>query len=444
MLFKDKHEDICRFYPIIADEIVSARISVNNVEIEFKSGAKITNITTGSKSKGLRRIKITFEEAALTLSNKTEYADNIQPLTSEPYKSIKNNKPDPYIQTSESFVTTAYYKNDSYDFNVETLEKMVNLEGGFVFGGSYELPCAFKRGKPKEVIESFEERVGTVFFNTNYRSRWIGVNENCIVNIQKLESLRKIIKSELKSDGKSEYLMGVDVARSSKSSNNQTSIMVGKIQRDKKGKIQKVKIVYTTNLPNGLNFTQQSLYIKKLKEKFNVKTIVVDSNGLGIGLVDELLKTTVDPITGDEYPAYDTLNMDIESEEMGAEPCVYGLTSQGIQSEIIVNFMNYVEMEKLQLLVKEDVNKLDDKDILENKILPHVHTDFLIEEVGNVSVKTLGNGKLGIEQNTKSKDKDRVSALIYLLYYIEKYENQVQRERSDVSGYMLFRPSKYK
>ena len=322
---------------------------------------------------------------------------------------------------------------------------MVNLEGGFVFGGSYELPCAFKRGKKKEVIESFEERVGSVFFNTNYRSRWIGINENCIVDIQKLESLRKIIKAELKHDGKSsEYFMGVDVARSSKSSNNQTSIMVGKVKRDKKGKIQRVQIVYTTNLPQGLNFTQQSLYIKKLKKQFNVKVVVIDSNGLGIGLVDELLKPTVDPITGEEFIAFDTINMDIESDEMDSEPCVYGIKAQGIQSEIIVNFMNYVEMGRLQLLVKQDANKLDDKDLLENQLLPHIQTDFLIEEVSNVSVKTLSNGKLGIEQVSRSTDKDRLSALMYLLFYLEKYENETQKEKSDVSGYLIFRPSRYK
>lgn len=162
-------------------------------------------------------------------------------------------------------------------------------------------------------------------------------------------------------------------------------------------------------------------------------------------MVDELVKPTVDQATGEEFVAFDTINMDIESDEMDSEPCVYGLKAQGIQSEIIVNFMNYIEMGKVQLLSRIDHNNIDASgDFMTNEQLPHLHTGFLVEEVGNVSVKTLSNGKLGIEQNTKGIDKDRLSALMYLLYYIEKYENQVQQKQTDVSGYLIFRQSRYK
>ena len=159
-----------------------------------------------------------------------------------------------------------------------------------------------------------------------------------------------------------------------------------------------------------------------------------------------MLKTTVDPNTGEEFIAYDTINdPEITSDEMDTDECVYSLKVQGIQSDIIVNFMNYVEMGKLQLLNRIDHNLIDtNEDILENETLPFLHTALLIEEIGNVSIKTLSNGKLGIEQNTRMIDKDRLSSLMYLLWYIEKYENQVQKEKSDVSGYLIFRPSRYK
>lgn len=153
-----------------------------------------------------------------------------------------------------------------------------------------------------------------------------------------------------------------------------------------------------------------------------------------------MMKPQFDPITGEEFPAFDTTNTDFECDEAESDECVYGLRAQGIQSEIIVNFMNYVEMAKLQLLSRIDHNNIDtNKDFMENEQLPHLQTGFLIEEVGNVSVKTLSNGRLGMEQTSKSIDKDRVSALIYLLYYLEKYENNIQQEKSDVSGYLIYR-----
>lgn len=369
------------------------------------------------------------------------------PLTSEPYKNIKDFTQDVTVKNRSSFITTAYIRNEAYDRNVKMMKDMINLDRTFCLGADYRLPASYGRGRTVEEIEALEEKVGTTFFNTNYRSRWLGINDNCIVDVDKLEKLRTIVKAELKHDGKSsEYFMGVDVALSSKKSNNQTSIMIGKVKRDKRGKVQRVQITYTTNLPNGLNFTQQSLYIKKLKELFKVKVVVVDVNGLGIGLASELVKPTVDTTTGEEFIAFDTINdIEVESEEMETDVCLYGLKAQGIQSDIVVNFMNYVEMGKVQLLKRMDHHLIDSNgDLFSNETLPHLHTGLLIEEVGNISVKTLSNGRLGIEQNTKSIDKDRVSALMYLLYYIEKYENQVQKEKSDISGYLIFKQSRYK
>ena len=437
-LFADKINEIKKYYPILAEEIVKEEISKDRVVIKFKSGSVVTNLQNDQTAKGKRRHIILLEESAL-LKEKM-YRDALMPLTNYEYKSLHNLELDCYVINRQHFVTTAYYKNDAYDKYMKMAEDMINLKGAIVMGASWELPERFGRGQTKDEIMAIKEYIGNFAFAVNYESKWVGVNENCIVDIGKFESLRSLVKAELKHDGKSSYYMGVDVARSSKSSNNQTSIMIGKVRRDKKGKIQKVQIVYTANLPQGLNFKQQSLYIKKLKKMFDVQMVVIDANGLGIGLCDYLLETTIDPITGEEFPAFDTINMDIESEEQDSERCLYGLKAQGINSDIIVNFMNYVDTGKLQLLEKVDSNLFDSSlDLFQNKVLPHIQTDFLVEEVGNVSVETLPNGKLTMKQNTKNIDKDRVSSLMYLLYYLEKYENNIQQEKSDVSGYLIYR-----
>lgn len=73
------------------------------------------------------------------------------------------------------------------------------------------------------------------------------------------------------------------MARSTKSSNNQTSVIVGKIRRDRKGLVKKVEIVNIFNLANGMNFTGQAIEIKRLRDRFNhhgTTKVVVDGNGL--------------------------------------------------------------------------------------------------------------------------------------------------------------------
>lgn len=279
-LFMDKHADICRFFPIIEAEIIDALISKDKVRIVFKSGAVITNMQIGAGSKGLRRNLLCCEEAAIVLESADSYFDNCEPLISEPYKSIKDFKPDPYIMNKECFVTTAYYKNDSHMFNLQILDKMTNLQGGFVFGGSYHLPAGFKRGRSVEEVEALEEKVGSVFFNTNYRSRWITNNGSCIVDIGKLQNLQVIPKPELKPQKDAEYYISVDVARSTKNSNNETAIGILKIKRDKREKIKHIQLVNMIKLPNGANFQTQSLHIKRLQAHYNATTVVVDINGL--------------------------------------------------------------------------------------------------------------------------------------------------------------------
>ena len=70
-------------------------------------------------------------------------------------------------------------------------------------------------------------------------------------------------KAELKGDGKSEYYICADIARSTKTSNNQTSISVGKVKRDKNEKVKKVQLVNLINLPHhvlGVRYVNE-LYV---------------------------------------------------------------------------------------------------------------------------------------------------------------------------------------
>jgi len=47
-----------------------------------------------------------------------------------------------------------------------------------------------------------------------------------------------------------------------------------------------------------MRFNEQAAYIKRLNQLYHPKEIVIDGNGLGVGLSDYLTDTTVDPQTG--------------------------------------------------------------------------------------------------------------------------------------------------
>ena len=129
--FSDKHADLMRFYPLLEKELDGkVRISDNAVEICFKNGSVITNISNGGTSKGLRRNVCVYEEAALM--NFNNYRDNTEPLTSEPYKSPRyQSVHDPYVVNKQNFVTTAYYKNEAFEFCRNMVMDMIHCKGSF-------------------------------------------------------------------------------------------------------------------------------------------------------------------------------------------------------------------------------------------------------------------------------------------------------------------------
>ena len=68
--------------------------------------------------------------------------------------------------------------------------------------------------------------------------------------------------------------------------------------------------------------------------------------------------------------------------------------------------------------------------------------NFLIEEVANLQLKTLNGGKLTVERNSKTMDKDRYSSCSYVCYYIMTYENKSIKPKSDMNmkDLMIFIP----
>ena len=383
-----------------------------------------------------------MEESALI---KDEiFQDALEPIPNIPRRTIgKESCVNPEEMNGQMhFLTTAYFKNTEYERSLRMFDEMVELKGKIILGADWQLACEYGRGETRQQILAKKERLSPVFFATNYESRWVGSTDNCLVDVNKLMDLRVLPKAEVKGDGKSEYYIGVDVARSTKSSNNQSSIVIGKVKRNKNEKVMHIQLINLINLPNGMNFTGQAIIIKRLKELFKPRVICLDGNGLGVGLVDELLKAHLDPITGEELMALETMNTEHESDEMETDKKLWVINAQGINTDIIVSFINSVESKCLQLLNKTDQNAVDDgdNDFMKNGRLAGIQTDFLVEEVANLQLKTLNGGRLTVERNSKMLDKDRYSALAYMIYYIMTYENKAKKEKQvDISNLLQFK-----
>lgn len=90
------------------------------------------------------------------------------------------------------------------------------------------------------------------------------------------------------------YVLGVDVGRIGCT----TEVCVFKVTPQVQGASLKTLVnIYTYDAED---FEVQAINLKRLYYKYKARIIALDANGLGIGLVDFMTKSQVDPETGDE------------------------------------------------------------------------------------------------------------------------------------------------
>jgi ribonucleoside-diphosphate reductase alpha chain len=402
----------------------------------FTNGSRIDILPNSQSAKGQRRKRMSIEESALL--NNELFQDALQPIVEVGRTTVGKMgiiDPEELNQQINFFSTSGFRASDEYVRCLTMLKGMKNLTGEFIIGGDWHIASWYGRCSTKQQMMKKKETMSPIAFAQNYLSKWVGSSDGSLVDISKLMSRRNLDKPEYEHDKKSEYFLGVDVARSAKAGNAITAVVVVKVLRTKKGKVKEYQVVNIFEIPTTLDMTAQASEVKKIKRKFNANMVCVDVNGLGIGLHDALLKESFDADTGESLGCWNTINTDAVPELPDAERCLYALTPQSANSQIITTFIDIVEGTKLRLLVKKANSDYDLAD-LENKrenVLPYLLTDLMIEEIANLKLKTLPSGKVTVEQVIKGYNKDKYSALAYILWYIKTFEETISEEEDDLA-----------
>lgn len=430
-LLEAKWNEITKHYPLLLNELADKpKFSKGNAFIKFRNDSTIDAIANAQSTKGQRRRRLKIEESALL--NNELFQDALEPVTEVPRLTIgKLGIVDPMeLNQQIHFFTTAGFKgSDEYQRSVQMIDNMEQLKGQIVLGSNWQLPCWYGRGSSKSQILQKKKKSSVVAFAQNYEQEWVGCSDGALVNINRLMNCRSLdISNNAALNNDEEYYIGVDVARSQKTSNNQSSAVVGRVVRNSdKSRIISVDIVNIINIPNILNFTAQAVRVKQIQKRYNAKMVIVDGNGLGSGLIDELLKETIDPMTGENLGCWDTINDDNIPEIPYSPKILYNLKAQSCQNEVVTTFIDMVDSGKLRLLEKRIDSDFTDAewDEFDDKIRPFAETDAFIEEAANLKLKHLSNGGVTIEKVVKKIDKDRVSAMIYMLWYINKFAKEI-------------------
>lgn len=432
-LLQDKYNEIINDFPLLVNEIEQTKFSRNDAFIKFKSNSVITNLANTQASKGRRRHRIKIEESALL--NNTLFEDALEPIVEVPRTtagSLAIVDPEEMNFQIHFFTTSGYRGSDEYNRSVRMVNGMRNCSGDIVLGSGWMLPCYYSRGSTKSQILKKKRRSNPIFFAQNYEQKWVGCSDGALVDINKLMATRVLDRPILEIENESdEFYIGVDVARSENTNNNQSAIVVVKVIRNPNTKrILELQIVNVVGVSNKMNFTDQACLIKQYKNAYRAKMVVADGNGLGSGLVDELLKPSYNKITGQDLGCFDTINTDNQPQSSNAEKCLFDMKAQGTQTKVISHFINAVDSGMLKMLIRKQEQDFSDKEreFMDRNVLPFLNTELLFMEISNLKLKSLSGNNLTVEKVVRKIDKDKFSALSYCLYYIFEYTTKTEVE----------------
>lgn len=445
-IIKEKVDEICSLVPAFEKEIDNnkgkTRIGKDYAIYVFKNGSFFDVLAASEKTRGKRRHGGLIEECAgidgEILSQVILPTMNVsrQCMDGTTHNEESLNK-------SQLYITTAGYKNTfSYDKLIQLLVWMVTEpEKAIIMGGTYRIPVLAGLQDPEFINDL--KRDGTfneASFEREYLSKWSGSSADAFFNGEAFDQNRIIQKPEYEASGRnnsqSYYILSMDVARKNTGKDGCDSVIcVFKVVPNAyAGEISTKQLVNMYTLTN-MHFEDQSVFIKRLYYKFRAKKVVIDANGLGIGLVDYLIKPQDDPLTREHYPDFGVDNDEegyykkFKTNETEYDALWLVKANAPFNTEAHANAQTQILSGKIKFLIDERQAKTKLLGTVKGKAMtseqraeylkPYTLTSILREELLNLREENEGVNII-LKQANRAIRKDKFSAMEYGLWYIKQ------------------------
>lgn len=340
----------------------------------------------------------------------------------------------------------------AYDRLIDTFENaIIDPQHAFMFGCDWRLP-ALHGLIDRQYINKLKmsPSYNAESFATEYLSLWQGSSEDAWFSYEKLSKYRKIKNPEThaihRTGTEQFYLISVDVGRIS----DQTAVCVFRVNVvNEKFYSTLVNLIVLGRTPQTKPFAVQAADLKKIILAFDPREVVIDTNGLGVGLADEMIKTQFDE-KGAMLPAFAFKNDDVykKIQPKDAPQILYGIKANGpLNSKIHGNCYSRLTSGMVRFLIKEQeaksallATKIGQRMTTEQRIIrlmPHEMTTKLFEEMSNLRLKRTGASlDIVLERINSRFPKDKYSSFSYGLYRIKELEEEhfKSKQRRSVMG----------
>lgn len=448
-----------------------SKINGTNAQIVFKNTSVIKVVTASDSSRGNRCNVLLLDEYRLiskdtidtilrkflTLRRMPQYEE----LTEEERKAEYNKEKNLTI-----YLSSAYFKDHwSYQKCVDTFKAMMD-DGRrqFLCGFPYQLSIQEGLLDAEAVADEMSESdFSEVKWSMEMEGMFYGSGEDAFFDFSSISKNRRIkypmlpehlanklsnaaqVKITPKSNGELRILSADIALMSSKKHNNDaTAIFINQMNTTKIGRYVS-NIVYADTY-EGLRTNQQALIIRRMYDEYDCDYIVLDTNGIGLGIYDELAHDIVDPDTGEIYPALSCCNDKTMADRCtvpGAEKVIWSVKATAqFNSDCAFLLREAFRSGRIRLIATEyDADEylaeikayasLSPSEKLQIK-LPYIQTTLLIDELTKLQHETT-NGKVKIFEKAGMR-KDRYSSLSYNYYVAIQLENKVSKKSNNSLG----------
>ena len=307
--------------------------------------------------------------------------------------------------------------------------------------------------------EMAETDFNEIKFQMEYEALWYGNTDGSFFDYNSISKNRRIkfpmlpnklaekvnnaqqVKIIPKQNGEIRILSADIALMSSRRNNNDaTAIFINQLNPTKAGRYTS-NIVYADTC-EGLRTDDQALVIRKLFDEFQCDYLVLDTNGLGLGVYDCLTRDIVDQDTGEVYPAISCCNnteMASRCAVIGAEKVIWAIKANAqFNSDCAFLLREAFRSGRIRLLLTEydaeealeelkGYNSLPASERVQLQ-LPYIQTTLLIDELTKLQHEESG-GKVRIFERSGMR-KDRYSSLSYNYYVATQLESKINKKHS--------------
>lgn len=468
-------EDLCVQHgfgsTLLNNEIEKIQVNGNDPNILFKNGSIIYAVAANKNARSKRANILICDE--FVQMNKGIIDDVLIPFLNTPRQPGYLNKveyADLQEDSKQFYLTSAWYKSSWGYLKVKDYMKHMTLGGKGYFSVSlpYQLSIKenlLKRSTVEAVMDSTD--FNPISFAMEYECVWFGTNGEEFFSFEDVTKRRNLYKAlppiEEVLNNKNidvpapkfneKRILSVDVAlmiSTKRKKNDATSIIINDCIPISGNKYV-ANIVYARNI-EGWTTDRVAIEIMRYYYKYKCTDIVIDTNGVGIGVYDAIIKPQVDPDTGEIYSALSCINdkdMALRCMIPEAEKVIWSVKANAKFNDLIATSLREgFKQGQINLLVNEydcdeyliqNVKGYKNKSELEQLDYKHqyMETTLLVNELINLQHKIEG-GSVKIKERPGMR-KDRYSSLAYNFWVMKQYELKLSNDYREEQDEILFR-----